>query len=156
MKRVLIIFMCLCSILSFAACGENDSSRTGSNDNKLTSNKQKDADVKYGSYIKSDTYIVSTGQQIFNENTQTEYIYLEDDDLFWYTQSGTLWVCKNYNFVIDGNDICCTPKYNNGLVDIKFNYDESKDEITIELNDIMIVFSYHSNSKPIDDVFKNI
>ena len=150
MKKILTIIICLCIIASFTACHNINVNGIGDLDqtHKIS--------VKYGSYKISDIYIVSTGQHIYNEYTQTEYVYLENDNLQWYVQSGALWTCRNYSYTINGNENCCTPIYNNGLVDIEFNYNENNNEITFESNDIIFVFSYNSNNKPVDHVYKNL
>ena len=50
------------------------------------------------------------------------------------------------------------PIYNEGLVKIEFVYNEDKNEIIYEANDVRSVFSFYSDDKPVndDDVYQNV
>ena len=167
MKKILSIIICLCIVVSFSAC--QDTNNTVQNGNKASStineensysreDTQDEVNVKLGTYILTDMYVVSNGIHMNMEYMQTQYVYLGNDSLLWYVLSGVLWTCRNYDYSIVGNKICCIPIYNEGLVQIEFIYDEDKNEIIYEANDVRSVFSYYSDDKPIsdDDVYQNV
>lgn len=167
MKKILSIIICLCIVVSFSACQDtNNTVHNGSGVSNMTDEENSDSfvedqdevNVKYGTYILTDMYIVSNGIHVDMEYIQTQYVYLGNDSLLWYVLSGVLWTCRNYDNSIVGNKICCIPIYNEGLVQIEFIYDEGKNEIIYEANDVRSVFSYYSDDKPIrdDDVYQNV
>lgn len=167
MKKIMAIIICFCIAVSFSACqdtnntvhnGSGTSSTTDKENSYSLEGDQDEVNVKYGTYILTDMYVVSNGIHVDMEYMQTQYVYLENDRLLWYVLSGVLWTCRNYDYSIVGNNICCVPIYNEGLVKIEFVYDEDKNEIIYEANDVRSVFSYHSDDKPVNDndVFKNV
>lgn len=167
MKKVIAIIVCFCMAVSFSACqdtnntiqnGSGASSRIDKKNSYSVDGDQDEVNVKHGTYILTDMYVVSNGIHVDMEYMQTQYVYLENDSLLWYVLSGVLWTCRNYDYSIVENKIYCAPMYNEGLVKIEFIYDEGKKEIIYEANDVRSVFSYYSDDKPIsdDDVYQNV
>jgi len=103
-------------------------------------------------------YVISNGTRVNMEYIQTQYVYLKNDSLMWYVLSGVLWTCRNYDYNISENKICCVPIYDKGLVEIEFVFEEEKNKIIYEENDVRSVFSFYSDDKPVndDDVYQNV
>lgn len=166
MKKIMSIIVCFCMVISFTACyNTNNTAHNGNGVSSMTDKKDNEGDqdevkVKYGTYILTDMYVASNGIRMDMEYIKNDYIYLENDSLLWYALSGVLWTCRNYNYSIVGNKICCVPIYNKGLVKMEFVYDEGKNEIIYEdeANDIRYVFSYYSDYNRVsdDDVYQNV
>ena len=72
--------------------------------------------------------------------------------IYWYVQSGEMWICRNFDLKIENDVFYCTPKYENGLVDITFSYDKTTHVMSTETGGIVIEFTYDSDKKPVDKV----
>ena len=157
MRKFLVLLLCpFMVITSFACSNSGNATITGDTPNAKTKNSNSSTHnvvMQNGTYVNTQTYIASTGQNIHTEDFQFQALYVEDNNIFLYTEVGALWSRKSYTYVVNGNKILCTPVRNtNALANLEFTYDEAENKITWETTmDLLLVFTYSSTNKPIDD-----
>lgn len=140
MKRFICLMLVLLSFMTLCCCAAEPTEEPAAET------------IKYGSFQKTKMYYKGSGDVITDQYTQKEYVFFDESNLYWYVQSGEMWICRNFDLKIENDVFYCTPKYENGLVDITFSYDKATHVMSTETGGIVIEFTYESDKKPVDKV----
>ncbi len=140
MKRFICLMLVLLSFMTLCCCAAEPAEEPAAET------------IKYGSFQKTKMYYKGSGDVITDQYTQKEYVFFDESNLYWYVQSGEMWICRNFDLKIENDVFYCTPKYENGLVDITFSYDKATHVMSTETGGIVIEFTYESDKNPVDKV----